>query len=70
MRSFGYITIADFLVRAAYQMGKTPLLPIFAATLGATDAFLGFIVSVSTLTEVELRLEFQGGDNPPLTLGA
>ena len=44
------VTTADFLVRSAYQMGKTPLLPIFAASLGATGALLGFITSVSTLT--------------------
>ena len=44
------ITFADFIVRSAYQMGKTPLLPIFAASLGASDALLGLIVSVSTLT--------------------
>ena len=44
------VTAADFLVRSAYQMGKTPLLPIFAASLGATGALLGFITSVSTLT--------------------
>ena len=49
------ITIADFIVRSAYQMGKTPLLPIFAATLGATGAVLGFIVSVSTLTGMVLK---------------
>ncbi|MBI4642062.1 MAG: MFS transporter [Candidatus Tectomicrobia bacterium] len=54
-RSFAYIMLADFIVRAAYQMGKTPLLPIFARALGATDAFLGFIVSVSTLTGIVLK---------------
>lgn len=53
--NFVYITLADFIVRAAYQMGKTPLLPIFAATLGATDAFLGLIVSVSTVTGMLLK---------------
>ncbi len=53
--NFVRITLADFIVRAAYQMGKTPLLPIFAATLGATDAFLGIIVSVSTLTGMVLK---------------
>ena len=42
--------LADFLVRSAYQMGKTPLLPIFAASLGAGDSFVGLIISVSTLT--------------------
>ena len=54
-RPFAYITAADFTVRSAYQMGKTPLLPIFAAALGAGDAFLGFIVSVSTLTGLVLK---------------
>lgn len=49
-RNFLYVTVADFLARSAYQTGKTPLLPLFAATLGASDAFLGIIVSVSTLT--------------------
>jgi len=60
-RNFLYVTFADFIARTAYQMGKTPLLPIFAATLGATDTLLGFIVSVSTLTGMVLK---------PFTLGA
>ncbi|UCG22624.1 MAG: MFS transporter [Chloroflexota bacterium] len=54
-RSFLNITIADLVARLAYQMGKTPLLPIFAASLGASDAFLGIIVSVSTLTGMILK---------------
>ncbi|MGK7926413.1 MAG: MFS transporter [Spirulina sp.] len=54
-KSFAYITLADAIARSAYQMGKTPLLPIFAATLGATGAFLGLIVSVSTLTGMVLK---------------
>lgn len=54
-KDFAYITAADFLVRTAYQMGKTPLLPVFAASLGASNALLGFIVSVSTLTGMVLK---------------
>ncbi|MCA9985867.1 MAG: MFS transporter [Anaerolineales bacterium] len=54
-RNFLYITFADLVVRSAYQMGKTPLLPIFAAMLGATDILLGFIVSVSTITGMLLK---------------
>ena len=50
-----YLTSADFIVRSAYQMGKTPLLPLFAASLGAGDALLGFILSVSTLTGVAIK---------------
>jgi MFS family permease len=49
------ITAAEFIVRSAYQMGKTPLLPLFALTLGASDQYLGLIVSVSTLTGMLLK---------------
>lgn len=49
-RNFYKLTLADFIVRSGYQMGKTPLLPILAATLGASDLLLGAIVSISTLT--------------------
>tara|TARA_Y100000590_G_scaffold383717_2_gene454609 strand:- start:2191 stop:3381 length:1191 start_codon:yes stop_codon:yes gene_type:complete len=54
-RGFALVMSADFIVRAAYQMGKTPLLPIYAATLGAGDAFLGLIVSVSTITGMLIK---------------
>lgn len=47
--------LADFLARSGYQMGKTPLLPIFANALGASGAFLGAIVSVSTITGLVLK---------------
>lgn len=53
--NFISITLADFIVRTAYQIGKTPLLPIFALSLGATDTYLGLIVSVSTLTGMLLK---------------
>ena len=49
------ISSADFIARASYQMGKTPLLPLFAVALGASDLYLGFIVSVSTLTGMVLK---------------
>ncbi len=44
------LTLTDFIARTAYQMGKTPLLPLYAATLGADEIYLGFIASVSTMT--------------------
>lgn len=40
----------DMLVRAAYQMAKSPVLPILAASLGANKLMIGTIVGVSTLT--------------------
>ena len=55
LKGFVELSLADFLVRSAYQMGKTPLLPIFAALLGASDLFLGLIVSVSTFTGMILK---------------
>ena len=54
-RSFFLLTTSDFIVRSGYQMGKTPLLPLFAASLGATDLTLGLIVSVSTVTGMVLK---------------
>jgi MFS family permease len=54
-RNFACITTADLITRSAYQMGKTPLLPIFAASLGATGAFLGLIVAVSTVTGMVMK---------------
>ena len=49
------LTWLDLIFRSSYQIGKTPLLPIFAASLGASDVFLGLIVSVSTLTGIVLK---------------
>ncbi|MCE2473871.1 MAG: MFS transporter [Anaerolineae bacterium] len=54
-RPFLNLMLADFVARSAYQMGKTPLLPIFAAALGASGAFLGLIVTVSTVTGLFLK---------------
>lgn len=42
-------------MRSAYQTGKSPVLPIYAAGLGAGDALLGFIVAVSTISGLVLK---------------
>lgn len=52
---FWRIFAADFILRTAYQMGKTPLLPLFAAALGAGDLLIGTIASVSTATGMFLK---------------
>ena len=49
------IFLADFVVRCFYQIGKTPLLPLFAASIGAGELIIGFIVSVSTMTGMCLK---------------
>ena len=50
--------LADFIVRGFYQIGKTPLLPLFAASIGAGELIIGFIVSVSTMTGMLLKPVF------------
>jgi MFS family permease len=53
--NFWRIFAADFILRTAYQMGKTPLLPLFAAALGAGDLLIGTIASISTATGMFLK---------------
>ena len=74
-KPFLLLMLADFIARSAYQIGKTPLLPIFAAALGASGAYLGAIVSVSTLTGLLLKpffgiLSDRGGRRAWLFIGA
>ena len=45
-------------MRGFYQIGKTPLLPLFAASIGAGELIIGFIVSVSTMTGILLKPVF------------
>jgi MFS family permease len=48
--TFWHAFATDFLVRSAYQMGKTPVLPLLAATIGAGEIMTGLIVAVSVTT--------------------
>lgn len=52
---FWAVFASDLIVRAAYQMAKSPVLPIFAASLGANKLMIGTIVGVSTLTGTALK---------------
>jgi MFS family permease len=47
---FALLLIMDLLARTGYQMGKSPVLPLFAETLGAGTGMSGAIVAVSTTT--------------------
>jgi MFS family permease len=40
----------DLVARTGYQMGKSPLLPLFAAALGAGSEMTGIVVAISTTT--------------------
>ncbi len=48
--SFLLLMIMDLLARTGYQMGKSPVLPLFASALGASTEMSGMIVAVSTTT--------------------
>jgi MFS family permease len=47
---FWALFCTDLIVRAGYQMAKSPVLPLLAAALGANKVMIGAIVGVSTLT--------------------
>jgi MFS transporter, DHA1 family, multidrug resistance protein len=54
--AFIAIVFASLLSRLGYQMARTPVLPIFAADLGAMPELIGVIVAASTVTGVFFKL--------------
>src|SRR6266566_3870250 len=56
MNAFIAIVFASLLSRLGYQMARTPVLPIFAADLGAMPELIGVIVAASTVTGVFFKL--------------
>src|SRR5712671_6244402 len=56
MNAFIAIIFASLLSRLGYQMARTPVLPIFAADLGATPELIGVVVAASTITGVFFKL--------------
>src|SRR5438876_7362018 len=56
MNAFLAIVFASLLSRLGYQMARTPVLPIFAADLGAMPELIGIIVAASTITGVCFKL--------------
>jgi MFS family permease len=56
MNAFIAIIFASLLTRLSYQMARSPVLPIFAADLGAAPEFIGVIVAASTVTGIFFKL--------------
>jgi DHA1 family multidrug resistance protein-like MFS transporter len=56
MNAFIAIVLASILSRLGYQMARSPVLPAFAADLGALPEMIGVIVAASTLTGVFFKL--------------
>jgi MFS family permease len=56
MSAFMAILVASLLSRLGYQMARSPVLPTFAADLGALPELIGIIVAASTITGVFVKL--------------
>jgi MFS transporter, DHA1 family, multidrug resistance protein len=56
MNAFAAIVFASLLSRLGYQMARSPVLPAFAADLGALPEFIGVIVAASTVTGIFFKL--------------
>jgi MFS family permease len=56
MNAFVAILLASLLSRLGYQMARSPVLPTFAADLGALPELVGIVVAASTITGVFFKL--------------
>ncbi len=56
MSAFTAVLLASLLSRLSYQMARSPVLPTFAADLGALPELIGVIVAASTVTGVLFKL--------------
>lgn len=56
MNAFAAIVFAGLLSRLGYQLARSPVLPAFAASLGALPEFIGVIVAASTVTGIFFKL--------------
>jgi len=56
MDAFIAIVLASLLSRLGYQMARSPVLPAFAADLGAMPELVGLIFAASTVTGVFFKL--------------
>ncbi len=54
-KRFFALCAIDFSARTSYNMARTPILPLFAAALGANPALIGLIVAASTITGIFLK---------------
>lgn len=50
--NFTILCAVGFMAWVSYSMARSPLLPLFAANLGADPAILGFVAAASTITGI------------------
>ncbi len=56
MNPFYAVMTASLLARLSYQMARSPVLPQFAASLGAAPELIGMVVAASTVTGIVFKL--------------
>src|SRR5437016_13506131 len=56
MNAFAAIVFASLVSRLGYQMARSPVLPSFAADLGALPELIGIVVAASPITGVFFKL--------------
>ena len=54
--TFGGLCTIGFLARASYGLARTPVLALFAASLGAGPEAIGFAVAISTVTGIFFKM--------------
>lgn len=54
--TFNGLCAVGFLARASYALARTPVLALFAASLGAGPEAIGFAVAISTVTGIFLKM--------------
>ena len=53
---FNGLCAVGFLARASYALARTPVLALFAASLGAGPEAIGFCVAISTITGIFFKM--------------
>jgi MFS family permease len=55
-REFAGISIAGLLLYFSYSLSRSPVIPLFARSLGASNELVGWIVAASTLTGIAVKM--------------
>jgi DHA1 family multidrug resistance protein-like MFS transporter len=55
-REFAGISIAGLLLYFSYALARSPVIPLFARSLGASPPLVGWIVAASTITGIVVKL--------------
>jgi MFS family permease len=56
MNTFNTLCAVGFLARVSYALARTPVLALFAASLGAGPEAIGFAVAISTITGIFFKM--------------